>query len=161
MSQPTAVAGQGAARLANETWESLLQVHTTLMKGFVAESIWDELSMREYDVVFTLSKCPEPVRLNDLLQHVLLSQPALSRLVGRLVSRGLVRRGSDPSDARGRLISLTGEGLAAQRRVGRRHARSVASVMTEALTRDELVELRQLCQTLAQQDGYQDGRRNS
>ena len=63
----------------------------SLMKQFAAEDIWTDVSMREYDVLYTLSKCPEPLRLSELNRHVLLSQPALSRLVDRLAERGLVR----------------------------------------------------------------------
>nr|BFF25926.1 hypothetical protein GCM10025732_38910 [Glycomyces mayteni] len=44
------------SRLANESWESLLTAHAALMKRFAAEPIWDEVSMREYDVLYTLSK---------------------------------------------------------------------------------------------------------
>ena len=157
MSQRTVVSRQTTVRLANEAWESLFQAHTSLMKGFVAEEIWNELSIREYDVLYTLTKCSEPVRINDLLAHVLLSQPALSRLVDRLVRRGLIIRESDPTDARGRLISLTEEGRAAQRRVGRRHASSVASAMTAALSDNDLVQLRDLCRDLARQAGHRSG----
>lgn len=137
-------------RLANQTWESLLQAHAALMRRFVAEDLWDEVSMREYDVLYTLSKCAEPIRLGELQGHVLLSQPALSRMVDRLVVRGLVRREADPSDARGRLLSLSDDGRATQRRIGRRHARNVATAMTTALTNDQLDHLRAICQTLAE-----------
>ena len=76
--------------LANDAWEALLSAHAVLMKQFAAEDIWAEVSMREYDVLYTLSKCREPLRISELNRHVLLSQPALSRLVDRLAERGLV-----------------------------------------------------------------------
>ena len=60
---------------ANDAWEALLSAHAALMKEFAAEDIWGDLSMREYDVLYTLSKCPEPVRIGELNRHVLLSQP--------------------------------------------------------------------------------------
>jgi len=88
--------------LANDAWEALLTAHATLMKQFAAEDIWADVSMREYDVLYTLSKCPEPLRLSELNRHVLLSQPALSRLVDRLAERGLVERHADPADGPGR-----------------------------------------------------------
>ena len=107
------------------------------MKQFAAEDIWTDVSMREYDVLYTLSKCPEPVRLTELNRHVLLSQPALSRLVDRLAERGLVERHADPADGRGVRLSLTAAGRTRQREIGRRHARSVARAMTAGLTRGE------------------------
>ena len=97
----------GSRHLGNDAWEALLSAHATLMKQFAAEDIWGDISMREYDVLYTLSKCREPVRLSELNRHVLLSQPALSRLVDRLADRGLVQRRPDPADRRGVLLSLT------------------------------------------------------
>ena len=135
--------------LANDAWEALLSAHAVLMKQFAASGIWDEVSMREYDVLYTLSKCPEPVRLTELNRHVLLSQPALSRLVDRLAERGLVERHADPADGRGVRLSLTAAGRTRQRAIGRRHARSVARAMTAGLTRAEMAQLETICRKLA------------
>jgi DNA-binding MarR family transcriptional regulator len=107
--------------------------------------------MREYDVLYTLSKCREPLRISELHRHVLLSQPALSRLVDRLAERGLLRRESDPADGRSVRLALTGAGRALQHRIGRRHARSVARALTAGLDRGELRELETACLKLARQ----------
>jgi DNA-binding MarR family transcriptional regulator len=135
--------------LANDAWEALLTAHATLMKKFAAEDIWDDVSMREYDVLYTLSKCPEPINMTELNRHVLLSQPALSRLVDRLAERGLVERRTDPADGRGVRLSLTAAGRARQHEIGRRHARGVARAMTAGLTRAELAQLQTICRKLA------------
>jgi DNA-binding MarR family transcriptional regulator len=142
----------GSRHLANEAWEALLSAHAVLMKQFAAEDIWADISMREYDVLYTLSKCREPQRLSELNRHVLLSQPALSRLVDRLADRGLVERRSDPADGRGVRLSLTDAGRAVQQQVGRQHARSVAHAMTVGLDPGELRELETICLKLAHQD---------
>jgi DNA-binding MarR family transcriptional regulator len=105
--------------------------------------------MREYDVLYTLSKDPEPLRLSELNRHVLLSQPALSRLVERLAERGLVERHADPADGRGVRLSLTAAGRTTQRAIGRRHARSVTRAMTAGLTRAEMAQLEIICRKLA------------
>ncbi len=139
----------GRPNLASDAWEALLTAHAVVMKQFAAEDIWTDVSMREYDVLYTLSKCPGPVRLTELNRHVLLSQPALSRLVDRLAERGLVERGSDPADGRGVRLSLTAAGRARQREIGNRHARGVARAMTAGLTRGELAQLETICRKLA------------
>src|SRR4029450_6750458 len=59
----------GRTRLANDAWEALLSAHARLMKQFAAEDIWQDLSMREYDVLYTLSKCREPARVGELHLH--------------------------------------------------------------------------------------------
>jgi DNA-binding MarR family transcriptional regulator len=137
--------------LANDAWEALLSAHAVLMKQFAAEDVWADVSMREYDVLYTLSKCPGPVRISELNRHVLLSQPALSRMVDRLADRGFLERQTDPADGRGVRLSLTDAGRAMQRQVGRQHARSVARALTAALDPGELSELETICQKLASQ----------
>jgi len=139
----------GSTHPANDAWEALLSAHAVLMKRFAAEDIWGDISMREYDVLYTLSKCPVPVRPSELNRHVLLSQPALSRLADRLAERGFVERKPDPADGRGVLLSLTPAGRALQRQVGRWHARDVARAMTAGLTQGELRQLEAICLKLA------------
>jgi DNA-binding MarR family transcriptional regulator len=134
---------------ANDAWEALLSAHAALMKRFAAEDIWAEVSMREYDVLYTLSKCPNPINISELNRHVLLSQPALSRLVDRLAERGLVERRPDPADGRSVLLALTGPGRAVQQRIGRQHARGVARAMTAGLDPAELKQLETICLKLA------------
>ena len=141
----------GDRHLGNEAWEALLSAHAVLMKQFAGQDIWAEASTREYDVLYTLSKCPEPIRASELNRHVLLSQPALSRLVDRLAERGLIDRRPDPADGRGVLLSLSAAGRAVQRRIGRRHARGVARALTAALSPGDLRQLEEICRKLARQ----------
>jgi DNA-binding MarR family transcriptional regulator len=148
----TAQVTTGRRHLANDAWEALLSAHAVLMKQFAAEDIWRDVSMREYDVLYTLSKCPEPQRISDLNRHVLLSQPALSRLLDRLAERGLVERRADPADGRGVRLALTAAGRDLQHQVGRRHARSVARALAAGLDPAELRQLEAICLKLATYD---------
>ncbi|MFD9699734.1 MarR family winged helix-turn-helix transcriptional regulator [Lentzea sp. NPDC059081] len=125
---------------ANEAWESLMKAYAVLMKQFNAEDVWGELTMREYDVLYQLSKCGSPLRMSELNRHVLLSQPALSRMVDRLVDRGLVERCPDLGDRRGVRLSLTPAGRDTQREIGRPHARSVTRALS-VLSAEELDQL--------------------
>jgi DNA-binding MarR family transcriptional regulator len=135
-------------RLANDAWEALLTAHAVLMKRFAAEDIWGDLTMREYDVLYTLSKCPQALRLAELNRYVLLSQPALSRMVDRLVDRGLIRRTADPADGRGVRLALTECGRERQHLIGGRHAVRVARAVG-GLSDAELEQLEALCRRLA------------
>lgn len=139
-------------RLANEAWESVMSAHAALMHTFAAEHMWSEISMREYDVLYTLSKSDEPMRMCDVQSGVLLSQPALSRMVERLATRGFIARQPDPQDGRAVLLSLTAEGELLQQQVGRAHAKSVARQLGAALTAHELNDLRRLADKLAARD---------
>lgn len=134
---------------ANDAWEALLTAHAAVMREFAAGDLWREVSIREYDVLYTLAKCAAAVRQSELERHVLLSQPAISRLVDRLVERGLIAKETDPGDRRAVLLALTGDGRAVQRRVGARHARDVARLVGSRLTAPELAELERLTTLLA------------
>jgi DNA-binding MarR family transcriptional regulator len=149
---PSPSAPSVSGQHATDAWEALLTAHAALLRRFAAEDVWAELSMREYDVLYTLSKCPGPVRVSELNRHVLLSQPALSRLVHRLAARGLIDCRPDPADGRGVRVSLTAAGAGLQRQIGRRHARSVARALTAALDRGELEQLETISRKLAGSD---------
>ncbi|MFJ8961900.1 MarR family winged helix-turn-helix transcriptional regulator [Lentzea sp. NPDC102401] len=136
---------------ANEAWESLMKAYSVLMKQFNAEDIWGDLTMREYDVLYQLSKCDSPLRMSELNRHVLLSQPALSRMVDRLVDRGYVDRCPDPGDRRGVRLSLTPAGRETQKQIGSPHARSVARALN-VLTPEELEQLAVITGKLSQSE---------
>lgn len=134
--------------LANDAWEAALTAHASLMRAFAAEDSWSGLSMREYDVLYSLAKADRPQRIGELGRLVVLSQPALSRLVDRLVERGLVGRCTDPGDGRAAQVSLTTAGRELQRIVGLSHGTAVARALTSRLTDDELVTLEALSRKL-------------
>ena len=138
-----------ATQLASEAWEALLRAQVALLRRFADDDVWDELGMREYDVLLHLSRRPDRrARLWELHREVLLSQPSLSRMVDRLAAAGLVARAADPADRRGTVVVLTEAGAAVQRRVGLRHAASIRRHLGPVLDDDELRTLRDLCTTV-------------
>jgi len=139
----------GTAQRAAATWEALFRSQVTLMRRFQTDEVWVELTMREYDVLFTLSRAHDGIlRLRDLNENVLLAQSSLSRMVERLEERGLVTRSVPCEDGRGTLVALTDEGRRLQRRVGRRHVRAMEQYVGSALDHDEQAELTRLLDKL-------------
>lgn len=133
------------ARLSAETWESLLRAQVTLMRRFERAGDFAPLRAREYDVLFQLSKEPGgALRLRELNERIMLTQPSLSRMIERLESKDLVRRDPAPDDARGLLVRLTPTGAELQRQVGRRHVRSIQRYVGGALDEQELRTLAEL-----------------
>jgi DNA-binding MarR family transcriptional regulator len=132
-------------RIANEAWEALFRAQATLAREFTDAEVWGELAPSEYGVLYALSDAPDGLRITELLDDVLLTQPGMSRLIARLENRGLVERVGDPDDGRACRVLLTGSGVRAQRAVGLAHGRHVAELMTSALSREQLVQLRDLC----------------
>lgn len=136
-------------RLTTDSWESLLRAQVTVMREFNKEPLLKELGSREYDVLFSLSRCSSGwLRLNELNDHVLLTQPSISRMVDRLESRGLVQRKTVEEDKRGVLIGLTEAGVAVQKKVGRAHVEHIQEIMETALSDDEMRTLLALTEKL-------------
>ena len=135
-------------RIANEAWEALFRAQATLAREFTDAEVWGELGTSEYGVLYALSDAPNGLRITELLADVLLTQPGMSRLIARLENRGLVERIDDPDDGRACRVRLTQSGVRAQRAVGLAHGRHVAELMTRALSREQLVQLRDLCQSV-------------
>jgi DNA-binding MarR family transcriptional regulator len=110
-------------RIANEAWESLFRAQATIARELSAGEVWGDLSPREYGVLYALSSRPNGLRISELGEDVLLTQPGMSRLIARLEDRRLVERTDDPQDGRACRIRLTSAGVDAQRRVGAIHGR--------------------------------------
>jgi DNA-binding MarR family transcriptional regulator len=135
-------------KLANETWEALFRAQATIARELAAGEAWGELLPRDYGVLYALSGAPDGLRITELGEDVLLTQPGMSRLIARLEAAGLVERVDDPLDGRACRIRLTETGAQAQRQVGVRHGRHVAETMTRTLSREQLLQLRDLCREL-------------
>lgn len=137
------------SHLAARSWEALFRAQVALMQRFSAEDIWAPATVREYDVLFTLSLAdPCGLRLNELNQDVLIPQPSLSRMVDRLEAKGLVTKRPADGDRRGTLIALTPEGAQLQKTIGRRHVRSIRAYVEPALSAQEMATLEELCTKL-------------
>lgn len=140
---------ESPVRLAAETWESLFRAQVAVMRKLQAAPAFKNIALNEYDVLFTLSRCPSGwLRLNELNDHVLLSQSSLSRLVERLEKRGYVERTPAPDDGRGVLVRLTEDGRELQKQIGREHVRDIADLVGPALSTAEQRELLRLTEKL-------------
>ncbi|MEE6296140.1 MarR family winged helix-turn-helix transcriptional regulator [Georgenia wangjunii] len=145
----SAGARHSGTRAAAEAWEELFRAQVTLMRRFERDGNFEPLATREYDVLFQLSLgTGEGMRMRELNELILLSQPSLSRMVDRLSAKGLVRRVPAPDDARGVLVALTAAGAELQQTIGRAHVRSIRRYVGGALGEDELAELGRLARKL-------------
>ncbi len=133
---------------AVDAWEALYRAQVAVLRQLLAEFPHGEVSFNEYDVLFNLYRQPgHRLRIRDLNRHILLTQPSVSRLLDRLAARGLVRKSSDPNDARGTIVTLTDAGLEAFRRIGVQHSASISRRMG-VLDAAELHELTRLTDKL-------------
>jgi len=131
-------------RLAVRAWESLFRAQHEVFEELRSDFERSDLSQAEYDVLLTVTRAPGmTARLRDVTANMLISQPSVSRLVERMVARGLVTKCADPEDGRGALVTATEAGATVFRRIGATHAASIASRMS-VLDDDELSQLHAL-----------------
>jgi DNA-binding MarR family transcriptional regulator len=130
-------------------WEALFRAQVSVMRYLNADFPSGDLSLNEYDVLFNLSRQPSRrLRIRDLNQHLLLTQPSVSRLIDRLAGRGLVTKTQDADDARGIIVELSDDGYELFRQVARGHITSINRRVGGTLTPDELRTLAELCDKL-------------
>ena len=119
-------------------WVMFLHAHARLISRLSTDlETSDEVPLGTYDVLVQLSLCGGKLRLKDLLQRVVLSQPGLSRRVERLETAGLVERRPDPADGRGVIVVLTRAGRYALRSAAVVHMSGIDREFTNALTDEE------------------------
>ncbi len=131
-------------RLAVAAWESLFRAQHEVLREISDDFGDDDLTQAEYDVLLTVVRGDEnTARLRDVTANMLISQPSVSRLVDRMVTRGLISKCADPLDGRGAIVRATDAGVATFRRVATVHGRSIAERMS-VLSDDELQQLQHL-----------------
>jgi DNA-binding MarR family transcriptional regulator len=135
--------------VAVTAWEALFRAQVSVMRYLNSEFPTGELSLNEYDVLFNLSRLPDRrTRIRGLTEHLLVTQPSISRMVDRLASRAFVEKIDDPTDARGVIVHLTDLGYDTFRHVAQGHMRSIHDRVGTSLSDDELRQLTVLCDKL-------------
>jgi DNA-binding MarR family transcriptional regulator len=97
------------------------------------------LSINEFETLLRLEHAAEGRRrMCDLHDTVRLTQSALSRMVGRMVDRGLVERHGDPRDKRSVQLVITPAGRDVLRQAIPAHAETIQASLIDRLTAGEL-----------------------
>jgi DNA-binding MarR family transcriptional regulator len=131
-------------RLAIDAWESLFRAQHEVFGDVSGDFDATALSQAEYDVLLTVTRGEDQTaRLRDVTANMLISQPSVSRLVDRMVARGLLSKCADPDDGRGALVRATDQGAAIFRRIASSHGRAISERMS-VLSDSELAQLREL-----------------
>ena len=139
-------------RVAVDAWESLYRAQVAVQRH-LHERFPAGIAQSEYDVLYNLYSAPDrTARIHELHRHLLLTQPSVSRLVDRMVAKGLVAKCADQSDARGTLVRLTPAGEAVFRRTGAQLAAAIGDRMLGSLDAEDLERLRALCDALRGDD---------
>jgi DNA-binding MarR family transcriptional regulator len=124
-------------------WHALLQVSSRVVAELDRRlDLEQRISVREFDVLINLGNASGGgLRMTDLASAVMLSSGGLTRLVGRLEERGLIRREPDPSDGRGAVASLTELGVARLAEARTTHDAVIGELLGAPLSAQELATL--------------------
>ncbi|MFE0701002.1 MarR family winged helix-turn-helix transcriptional regulator [Streptomyces sp. NPDC058872] len=108
------------------------------------------LGSGDFDLLAALRRAGEPHVLSagDLSRAVLVTTGAITKRVDRLEARGLVSRSVDETDSRGRLVTLTAEGVALTDQLIAVHLDNQRRLLA-GLGEDERAELAGLLERLA------------
>ncbi|MGJ6979721.1 MarR family winged helix-turn-helix transcriptional regulator [Aestuariimicrobium soli] len=103
----------------------------------------------EYTVLSCLSEADEQtLRMSDLAQLSDGSLSRLSQVVGKLENRGWVSRRRSREDRRAIHATLTDAGMAALVSAAPGHVEAVRALVIDPLNREQLAQLRAICETV-------------
>lgn len=133
---------------ASDAWEAYMRAYGVMTRRFQSDGSFTTVSMREYDILYALSKSAGPLTQSELMDAVVLSQPAVSRMLRRLEAGGYICRSPHESDGRASVLALTELGADTQRKIGRAHGKAVATALYGALDDRDIRALRGLCERI-------------
>jgi DNA-binding MarR family transcriptional regulator len=127
-------------------WRGLIRLRETVMREIDRRLRREGLvSLADYGVLITLvTESTLRLRMSELGARRMLTPSGITRVVGRLEAKGLVRREPDPDDGRASFAVLTRDGLEALRRAQVVHHATVRELYVGRLAPKELRQLTRL-----------------
>lgn len=123
-------------------WEGFLHCQAAMVQQLARElDEAGEIPPSTYDILVQLSQAGGRLRLRDLVDRVVLSQPGLSRKVARLEQDGLLDRLPDPADGRGVQVRISRSGRAALRSAAQVHLSGIVRMFASRIDDDEAATL--------------------
>lgn len=101
----------------------------------------DHIRINWYDVLIHLEHCPDPargMRMQDLIDRVIISNSGMTRLIDRLVEEGFVARQIHEDDRREVYVSITRAGSDLVHKLMRNHQDRVKKYFLDYVQNDEM-----------------------
>jgi DNA-binding MarR family transcriptional regulator len=118
-----------------QTWRAFLRAHSTMLRTITRDL--EEAGLPPlpwYDVLAALRDAPEgQLRQVELAERVMLSNSGLSRLLDRIMKKGLVERLACETDRRAFFVVLTDDGREMLDRMWPVYAKGIAADFLPAL----------------------------
>jgi len=132
-------------------WRAYLAATRLLSARLDRELVRDaQLPHAYYELLVRLSEAPgRRLRMSQLADAADSSRSRLSHAVARLEEAGWVVREVCPTDRRGAVAQLTDAGFAALAAAAPGHADAVRTYVFDLLSPEQVEQLRQICETIA------------
>ena len=122
------------------------ELRSALASRFAGES---GISAGDYSVLLAISETDgRRIRSSDLATHIGWERSRLSHHLGRMESRGLIRREDCATDNRGAEITFTEAGSSTFRRSNTPHLHAVRELFVDALSPAQLAAAREIGEAL-------------
>lgn len=132
-----------------QAWIALQRVAPLLQEQVDAKLKAENLpDLADYSILWSLDRAGKPVRPRDIGLLLFIPRYQVSRMIDRLVRRGLVKRQACAEDKRGHLLSLTKKGRALRLAVWAVYAPAMAEAMS-GISEDEADVIAKLVNRLA------------
>lgn len=130
---------------------ALLKGREVIMAGFRTMLLDHDLTDQQWRVLRVLVEQPK-LEVAELAQKCVIMQPSVSRILKRLVERGLVQRATSAQDRRYSYISITDTGKDLFQEIAPK-SEALYQIITEKFGEDKMEELLSLLQDLAETMG--------
>lgn len=136
------------AALAGDALVAMMVAAGALVRDLDATCQQHDLTHDQYNVLRILRGVyPAGHPRGEISARLISRAPDVTRMLDRLVKKGLVERGWDPTNRRLSIATITAKGLAllseVDQSIGREHARYTAT-----MSEDDLSALRRICQQM-------------
>lgn len=134
-----------------EAWRALLRAQAGVAGNLERELMAAEgLPLAWFEVLLVLDQAPEgALRLQRLMDTVLMTKSGVSRLVDRMETAGLVARSGCPSDRRGAFACITDLGREKLQRATPIHAGGIDRHLAKVLDTEQAARLRDALSAVA------------
>lgn len=111
-----------------DSLEAIAVASVAVTNAALAQAGGDALSVEQWRAIVVLGEAEDGVRISAVARGFGVTLPATSRMLQRLVRRGLVAFDPDPRDSRATIARLTADGLSLRRAVLTERRRRLAEV---------------------------------
>ena len=134
-----------------DAWRSFLAGCRALFTAVDAQLQRDAgMPLAYYEILVRLAEAPgRALRMSQLAEAASASKSRASHAVARLEERGWVRRVGCPTDRRGQVAELTGEGYAVLADTAPGHVAQVRESLFDGLTAEQVAQLKAIGDTMS------------